>query len=158
MNSKTAVTPQRIKLPRLLLVLLYDSFAIVGLLFLMGIIMLLARSGEAVTSGEWLFRGYLLFSVYLYYAWCWNRGGQTLGLKSWRAKVVTMSGHSLDWKTALYRFVGSLLSWLPLGLGYLWILFDKEGLSWHDRLSGTQIILVPKEEKKKEKSAQAANE
>ncbi len=151
MNSETATeTPQRIKLPRLLLVLLYDSFAIVGLLFLMGIIMLLARSGEATAAGDWWFRGYLLFSIYLYYAWCWNRGGQTLGLKSWKAKVVTMQGHSLDWKTALWRFLGSLLSWLPLGLGYLWILFDKEGLSWHDRLSGSQIILLPKEEKPKE--------
>jgi len=151
MNSETATdTPKRIKLPRLLLVLLYDSFAIVGLLFLVGIIMLVARSGEATAAGDWWFRGYLLFSVYLYYAWCWNRGGQTLGLKSWKAKVVTMQGNSLDWKTALWRFLGSLLSWLPLGLGYLWILFDKEGLSWHDRLSGSQIILVPKEKKPEE--------
>ncbi len=160
MNSKTTTdTPKRIKLPRLLLVLLYDSLAIVGLLFLVGIIMLLARSGEATTAGDWWFRGYLVFSVFLYYAWCWNRGGQTLGLKSWRAKVVTMEGYSLNWQTALRRFLGSLLSWLPLGLGYWWILFDKEGLSWHDRLSGSQIILVPKEKKQKKegKSAQTTN-
>jgi uncharacterized RDD family membrane protein YckC len=37
-----------------------------------------------------------------------------------------------------------LLSWLPLGLGYFWILFDREGRAWHDRLSRTRVVLLPK--------------
>lgn len=147
----------RISFLRLLLVLIYDAFALIGLLFLMGIIMLVARMGEAVEPGNIGFNLYLLFSVYLYLAWCWGRGGQTLGLKCWRVKVVTQTGHSLDWRTAMKRFLASILSWLPLGLGYLWIIFDKEGLSWHDRLSGTQIIMVPKEKKKTDDSVHSTD-
>ena len=36
------------------------------------------------------------------------------------------------------------LAALPLGLGYLWMLFDRDGLTWHDRLSHTRLVLVEK--------------
>jgi len=150
---------QRIKFFRLLLVLLYDSLALVGLLFLASIVMLLARMGEPVEPGTWWFNFYLIFTIYLYFAWCWhNRGGQTLGLKSWKAKVVTMEGEKLGWQISMLRFVGAILSWLPLGLGYLWMLFDKQGLTWHDRLSGSQIIMLPKEAKKTSPSTQSTDQ
>jgi len=32
---------------------------------------------------------------------------------------------------------------LPAGLGWWWMLVDRERLAWHDRLSGTRIVLVP---------------
>ncbi len=161
MNDSTLNFPQRITLLRLLLVLLYDAFALIGLLFLVSTIMLVARMGEPVAPGTWWFDLYLIFATYLYFAWCWNRGGQTLGLKSWKAKVVTDEGFSLDWQTSLKRFLGAILSLLPLGLGYLWILIDKEGRSWHDRLSGTQVIMLSKaeiEKQKGKKSVQAADQ
>jgi len=28
---------------------------------------------------------------------------------------------------------------LPLGLGFVWALFDDESLAWHDRLSKTYL-------------------
>jgi uncharacterized RDD family membrane protein YckC len=37
-----------------------------------------------------------------------------------------------------------LLSWLPLGLGFLWMLVDSQGRAWHDRLSGTRVVELPK--------------
>ena len=153
----TEQPPKRISFIRLLLVLIYDAFTLVGLLFLMGAIMLAARMGETVESGDIGFKLYLLFSIYLYLAWCWSRGGQTLGLKSWKAKVVTMDGYSLSWQTSLKRFLAAALSWLPLGLGYIWVIFDKEGRSWHDRLSGTQIIMIPKEKKEQSDSVHTAD-
>lgn len=158
MNNTAEANPTpRIKFIRLLLVLLYDGLALVGLLFFASIVMLLARMGEPVEPGTWWFNFYLLFSLYLYFAWCWhNRGGQTLGLKSWKAKVVTMEGEKLGWQTSMLRFLAAILSWLPLGLGYFWMLFDKQGLTWHDRLSGSQIVMLPPAKKtaKKESSAQ----
>lgn len=35
------------------------------------------------------------------------------------------------------RILGLLLSALPLGMGFLWIFFDEDGLSWHDRITQT---------------------
>ena len=48
---------------------------------------------------------------------------------------------------ASIRFFAAILSWIPLGLGFWWQLRDKDGLTWHDRLSGTRVRYYPKEEK-----------
>lgn len=41
----------------------------------------------------------------------------------------------------ILRYLGYILSTLPLGLGFLWILFDKRKQGWHDKLSKTVVIL-----------------
>ena len=46
---------------------------------------------------------------------------------------------------ALWRryFVGTL-SLLAGGLGFWWAWFDRDGLTWHDRASGTRLLREPK--------------
>lgn len=39
------------------------------------------------------------------------------------------------------RYLGYILSALPLGLGFLWIIFDKRNQALHDKLSHTLVIL-----------------
>jgi uncharacterized RDD family membrane protein YckC len=39
------------------------------------------------------------------------------------------------------RYLGYIVSSLPLGLGFLWILFDKRKQGWHDKLAGTRVIM-----------------
>ncbi len=39
------------------------------------------------------------------------------------------------------RYLGYLLSALPVGLGFLWIPFDKHRQGWHDKLAKTLVIL-----------------
>jgi uncharacterized RDD family membrane protein YckC len=43
------------------------------------------------------------------------------------------------------RLAAAALSWLALGLGWLWILVDPQRRAWHDRLSGTRVVLVGKD-------------
>ena len=38
------------------------------------------------------------------------------------------------------RYLGYLLSALPLGLGYLWMLWDSRRQTWHDKLGGTLVV------------------
>jgi uncharacterized RDD family membrane protein YckC len=38
------------------------------------------------------------------------------------------------------RYFGYVLSAIPLGLGYLWVAFDKHKQGWHDKLSGTAVV------------------
>ena len=45
-------------------------------------------------------------------------------------------------RQSLIRCAGAMLSMLALGLGYLWILFDRDGLAWHDRISNTRLVMV----------------
>jgi len=39
------------------------------------------------------------------------------------------------------RYLGYFVSFLPLGLGFLWIAFDKRKQGWHDKLAGTVVII-----------------
>ncbi len=129
---------------RRLAALVYDGLLLSGVLFAATVVLLPVTGGEAIAPGNPLFMGYLVAMVFLFYGWCWTHGGQTLGMKAWRLRVRDRDGGRLTWSRSALRFVTALLSWLPLGLGYLWLLFDPEHLAWHDRLSGTEVILLPK--------------
>ncbi|HIO91846.1 MAG TPA: RDD family protein [Leucothrix mucor] len=87
-----------------------------------------------------LFFVYLLAFGYFFFGWFWTHGGQTLGMRAWKLKVITFEGHSINWKQALFRYIYSIVSWIPLGAGYFWILIDKNHLAFHDRVSKTAII------------------
>ena len=39
------------------------------------------------------------------------------------------------------RYLGYILSSLPLGLGFIWIIFNPRRQGWHDKLSGTVVIM-----------------
>jgi uncharacterized RDD family membrane protein YckC len=65
-------------------------------------------------------------------------------MQSWGLRVETPDGSIPTFKTASIRFFAAILSWLPLGLGFFWQLWDAEQLTWHDRLSGTRLRHYPK--------------
>ncbi len=123
----------------------YDGLLLIALWMLATAAVLPLTGGEAVTSGNWIFRGYLLLIAGIFLCGFWWRAGRTLGMQAWRLRVVTMSdGDRPSATQACIRFAAALLSWLPLGLGFLWVLLDRDGLAWHDRLSGTRLIVEPK--------------
>ena len=55
-------------------------------------------------------------------------------------RVVQEDGTPLTWWHALLRFMLAIPSLLLGGLGFLWMLVDKDRLTWHDRGSGTKVI------------------
>ena len=76
-----------------------------------------------------------------------------LAIVFWVKKAATpgkmvMSTQVLDAKTglnvtpgqALLRYVGYFISAIPLGLGFIWILFDEQNRGWHDMLAGTVVV------------------
>lgn len=83
--------------------------------------------------GCWLLTGaYAVFS--------WQRGGQTLGMRPWRLRVVAADGSRLAASALWVRYAVATLSLAAAGLGFLWALFDRERLTWHDRVSHTRLI------------------
>ncbi len=40
----------------------------------------------------------------------------------------------------LLRYIGYYLSAIPLGLGFLWVAFDKRKQGWHDKIARTVVI------------------
>ncbi len=130
---------------RRLAALLYDSLLVAALLMLATVPYVMLTDGAAVP--HWvrvLFQTYLLAVMFGFFSWFWLHGGQTLGMRAWRLRVVSRDGGPIRPRQALARFGWALPSLLLLGLGLLWVLVDKERLAWHDRLSGTRLVLLPK--------------
>jgi uncharacterized RDD family membrane protein YckC len=38
------------------------------------------------------------------------------------------------------RLIGYAISLAPAGLGFLWMLWDRRGQGWHDKLARTQVV------------------
>ncbi len=74
----------------------------------------------------------------------WQRGGQTLGMRPWRLRVVTAGGGCPDLKSLLRRYLVGSVSLLLAGAGFWWAWVDRERLTWHDRASGTRVVRVAK--------------
>lgn len=91
---------------------------------------------------RWPFFLYCVGVVALFHLWFWTHGGQTLGMKTWRIRAVRADGSVLSLRDAVARYGAAILSLLPLGLGFWWAAFDRDGLAWHDRLSRTHLVRV----------------
>ena len=60
---------------------------------------------------HWLLRAAIAF---LYFGWCWTRGGRTLGLLAWKLAVVRHDGAPVTWRDAALRFGVALGYLLPV--------------------------------------------
>ncbi len=131
---------------RRLAAIAYDSILLLAVLFAATALILPFNSGEALNNWQIIFyRFYLLFVSFLFYGWFWTHGGQTLGLRVWKMKVLTLNHQSMTWKQAMIRFCFALLSWAAFGLGFIWIMINKNSLAWHDSLSQSRIFFAQKD-------------
>lgn len=144
MDIKNAASPG---LPRRLAAMFYDSWLLVALWLIGATADVFLRNllGADEHSSHLLLQLYLLACPFLFYGWFWTHGGQTLGMRAWRLRLLDTEGSPVTWRKALLRAAGALISLSCLGLGYLWILVDREQLAWHDHWSGTRLVMVSKQ-------------
>ena len=151
---------------RRLAALLYDALLIIAILFIAALPLPLVE--ELVRTFWWartLEQLYLLTAWFLFFGWFWTHGGQTVGMKAWRMKLLRENGDKPSWRDALIRFIVSsgcfyfllvlfglgvlsgkfafILAGIVFGLAFLWILIDRKGCAWHDRLSRTRLVIAP---------------
>lgn len=120
--------------------LCYDTLLLVALLATVTLLVIWIRGGRSVPPGTGWFEALLGAIVVLFFCWFWTHGGQTLGMRAWRIRVVRFDGSRVGWDRALLRFVAALASAAALGAGFWWSFFDARRRCWHDRLSGTLTI------------------
>jgi len=121
----------------------YDLLLLASVLFCATAVLLIFTGGRAIRSGNILYDAYLLSWSYLYFAWSWIHGGQTLGMKSWGIRLIGLSGERIGWRRSGVRFLLAMLSWLCAGAGFLWALRDPRGLTLHDRWSASVPVYIP---------------
>jgi uncharacterized RDD family membrane protein YckC len=127
---------------RRLVAMFYDSLLLLSVLFVATALALLVTRG-ALDYQSPFFRTWLFGLCFVFYAWFWLHGGQTLGMRTWKLRVQRLDGEPITVWQALLRFLCAIPCWGLLGLGYLWILVDRDGMALHDRCSGTVIVRLP---------------
>lgn len=86
--------------------------------------------------------GHLLPALYCILGWVYwaaTPGKRLLGCRV----VDAASLRPVGWKQALLRFLGYYVSLLCLGLGFLWILWDKRRQGFHDKIANTLVVTEP---------------
>lgn len=148
-------------LPRRLAAMFYDFLLCVALLIIVTFIYKLTQmailgterlkqlSDSGALDGDPLLSTLLFFSLFGFFAKFWTYKGQTLGMQVWGLRVQNTDGTAITLWQAMLRFLIAIASWLCLGLGYLWMLWDKQGRTWHDIYSESQVVRLPKSAHKK---------
>ena len=126
---------------RRLAAILYDSLLIISM-WLITTLLLVAFINDGTALQGPLFQFGLYFEACLFYSYFWRLRGQTLGMQAWKIKLVSPSLQTLSWQECFARLFFALVSVSMLGLGFIWMLFDPNRLTWHDRASGTRVVLL----------------
>jgi uncharacterized RDD family membrane protein YckC len=148
MTNLSSIPPAP-SLVRRLAAIIYDGLLLAALWFIATALLLAISGGQLADPNRpsWLLhtlRASLLLVTFVFFAGFWTHGGQTLGMRAWRLKLISASGNPVDWKLALRRFAAAIPSLGALGLGLFWMLFDREHCALHDRLSGSRLVLLAK--------------
>jgi len=136
-----------------LLALVYDFFPVLALWMVTSLVFTLGYTiaGHAPRQNiapfsplQWLLWLVCWLIAGAYAVISWHRGGRTLGMRPWRLRVVGADGGSASTPALMRRYAVGTLSLLAAGLGFWWAWFDRDGLTWHDRLSRTRLVREPK--------------
>jgi len=79
-----------------------------------------------------------LFAMWvLYQLLFFSLSASTPGMRYAKIALCTFDDENPTRKAMRVRIAALLLSAMPLGLGFLWAIFDEDYLGWHDRITGT---------------------
>lgn len=123
---------------RRLAAIVYDLFVLAALL-IGATAALLPFTGAAIAPGTGWYQLLLGAIVLAYFAGFWWRRGQTVGMVAWQLHLVTATGERPSLGRTVARALLAPLSLAAAGLGYLWVLIDRERRAWHDLATGTRL-------------------
>ncbi len=100
---------------------------------------------EVPTASTWATFGVLLalavVAAIIYYAKLEGGSGQTLGKRALGIRVVdSRTGGSIGTGRGVGRYFARILSGLVCFLGYLWMLWDPEKQTWHDKMVNSYVV------------------
>ena len=129
---------------RLAACMLYDGLVVLALSFALALGFILLFGDASHGLKRYALQLFLWLGVGLYFVWCWRKSGQTLAMQTWQLKLSDGQTKLLNWPQALIRYALASLSLAAFGLGFVWAVFDRDGLFLHDRLLNSRITFVPR--------------
>ena len=140
-----------VSLWRRLAAMFYDSLVLVCVIFIAWQPVPLLPDDQ---WPEWLGRmvrlSYLGLVIFLFFGWFWTHGGQTIGMRAWKIRLLDAASEpgsliAIDWRQAFVRLLVAGLSLAAAGLGFLWAVFDRENRTWHDIASQSRLVKIKKQ-------------
>jgi uncharacterized RDD family membrane protein YckC len=138
--------------------LIYDSFLLFAIWIAVGAFIILpirfSIYGLPEDNDDWsgfpfiiqiVLSCFILMTLAGYYFVCWRKQGQSLGMKAWRLKLQQPNGELADAKQCILRSLIAPFSIGFFGLGYAWCFVSSSRGCVHDQITGTEVILLPKE-------------
>ncbi len=120
--------------------MLYDTLLIIAMFFATGFIWV-ALSGDVVTGVA--FQLTLLAEVAGFFAYCWRKQGETLGMRAWKLRILDDAGELPSFKQIGLRLLIAPLSLACFGVGYAWLYLGHNKQTWQDKVSGTLVVHIP---------------
>ena len=96
-------------------------------------------SGTETPSVAMMIVMYVLPIAMIIGFWVWK--ASTPGKMVFKAKIVdAKTGGHPSTLQFIGRYLGYIISSIPLCLGFMWIGWDKRKQGWHDKMSGTVVV------------------
>lgn len=127
---------------RYLAVIIYDMFLLFGLLLFITVIASFLNNGNPPSSDNLVYRLFLLASIIFFYHYSWRKSGQTLGMKAWKVKLVTLDNKPISFGQSILRMTLGLANIVTICLGYFWKYTNTSRLTLMDVFSKTKLITI----------------
>ena len=124
--------------------MVYDGLVVLALSFALALGFILLFGDASYGLKRYALQLFLWLGIGLYFVWCWRKSGQTLAMQTWQLKLSHGHANLLNWPQALIRYALASLSLGVFGLGFVWAVFDRDGLFLHDRLLHSRITFAPR--------------
>jgi uncharacterized RDD family membrane protein YckC len=85
--------------------------------------------------------GFVIAAAYFIAFWAWR--GQTLGKMVMGIKIIRSKSNPVDRSHSIQRFVGYILCFLTIFIGFIWIAFDSHKQGLHDKIADTCVVKLP---------------
>ena len=119
--------------------ILYDSLLVLAILIIMSIPFFSFNLEENFSLKIIVQIYYYLITQY-FFVWFWVNNEGTLGMKTWKIKIVSEDGNKISYKEAIIRFNTAILSFIFFGLGFLISFLRKDKKCLHDFISKTVLV------------------
>ena len=137
-------TNKKVSLLRIVAATVYDSLLMLGVWFLVGSLALGVKfvlTGEVSSLNPITGMSLVILSTWLYFALFWIYGGKTLGMSSWKLRIVSHDGNQITIIQTIIRFLSNIFTISLAGIPLFLRRISKKDRSLSDLLSKTSIIL-----------------
>lgn len=101
----------------------------------------LTQRVNVAMGGFYPLAGLFQLASIAYFVGFWTWRGQTPGMMLFGLRVAReIDGARPGLARSVLRYVGYVLSWIALFIGFIWVAFDSRKQGWHDKIAGTVVV------------------